>query len=92
MDMTKLLQVLYLLVFLVSVTPLTHAQTSNQKYRIDYDNHLLTLSAEKANLKSLLTHVAEETGILIAAGEEVPRNRRLENVQGQGAGIAWRCP
>jgi hypothetical protein len=74
MDMTKLLRVLYLLAFLVSVTSLTHAQSSNQKYRIDYDNHLLTLSAKKANLKRLLTRVAEETGILI----RFPKNLKKE--------------
>ena len=72
--MTKLLQVLYLLAFLVFVTSLTHAQTSNQEYRIDYDNGLLTLSAKKANLKSLLTHVAEEAGILVRC----PKNLKKE--------------
>lgn len=61
--MTKLLQVLCLLVFFVSLTSLTHAQTSRQNYRIDYHNGLLTLSAKKADLKRLLTHVAEKAGI-----------------------------
>lgn len=62
-DMTKLIKVLCLFAFFVSVTSLTHAQNSNKKYRINYDKGLLSLSAKKANLEMLLTDLSKKTGI-----------------------------
>jgi hypothetical protein len=44
---------------------LTQAQISGQKYNIDYDNGLLTLSAKQASLKRLLNHLAETLNIHI---------------------------
>jgi len=72
--MIKLLQVLCLSVFFVSVTSLTHAQSSGQTYRIDYDDGLLTVSAEKADLKRLLTHVAKKADIRV----RFPKNLRKQ--------------
>jgi predicted RNase H-like nuclease (RuvC/YqgF family) len=47
----------------VCITFSTHAQSSGQSFRIDYDNGLLTLSAEKADLSSLLTQIAQRASI-----------------------------
>jgi hypothetical protein len=73
-DMTKWLQLVCFFALFIPITSLTHAQTSRQKYRIDYDDGFLTLTAKEANLNRLLTHVAEEAGILIS----LPRNWRRE--------------
>jgi predicted RNase H-like nuclease (RuvC/YqgF family) len=72
--MSKLLHLICLFAFFVSVTPSTHAQGSRQTFRIDYDNGLLTLSAEKADLKRLLTHVAERARIHVS----FPKNLRKQ--------------
>ncbi|MFH1931738.1 MAG: hypothetical protein ABIN18_09150 [Pseudomonadota bacterium] len=61
--MTKLIKVLCLFAFFVSVISLTHAQNSSQQYRINYDKGLLSLSAKKANLEMLLTDLSKKTGI-----------------------------
>ena len=65
MDSGKSLKFLCLIAILFSITEVTHAQTFRREYRIDYDNGLLSLYAEKANLKSLLTNSAEKACILI---------------------------
>jgi type II secretory pathway component GspD/PulD (secretin) len=72
--MTKILHILWLVAFLVSVTSLTYAQGAGQTFRIDYDNGLLTLSAEKADLKRVLTQVAQETRIHVS----FPKNLRKQ--------------
>jgi hypothetical protein len=48
-----------------SLTSLTHAQDNGSKYRMGYDDGLLTISAKKANLKKILMHVADEADILV---------------------------
>jgi len=72
--MTKILHILCLVAFLISVTPLTYAQSSGQTFSIDYDNGLLTLSAEKADLKGVLTQVAQKARIHIS----FPKNLRRQ--------------
>lgn len=72
--MTKILHLLCLFAFLVSVTSSSHAQSSGQTFSIDYDNGLLTLSAEKADLKRLLTQIAEKAGIHVS----FPKNLRRQ--------------
>ena len=49
--------------FFVFITSSTHAQSSGQSFHIDYDNGLVTLSAEKADLSKLLTQIAQRAGI-----------------------------
>jgi hypothetical protein len=63
LDVNKILYLLCLFAFSVLVTSLTYAQSSGQTFRTDNDNGLLTVSAEKADLKSLLTQFAEKTGV-----------------------------
>jgi type II secretory pathway component GspD/PulD (secretin) len=68
--MSKLLRLLCFFAFFVSVTSLTHAQSSGQTFRVDYDNGLLTVSAKKADLNRLLTQIAQRAGIHV----RFPRN------------------
>jgi predicted RNase H-like nuclease (RuvC/YqgF family) len=63
--MRKLFTVFLLFAFCGSLTSLTQAQDNGSKYRIGYDDGLLTISAKKANLKRILTHVANEADILV---------------------------
>jgi predicted RNase H-like nuclease (RuvC/YqgF family) len=61
--MLKIFSLVCFFASFVCITSLTHAQSSGQSFRIDYDNGLLTLSAEKADLSSLLTQIAQRAGI-----------------------------
>jgi predicted RNase H-like nuclease (RuvC/YqgF family) len=61
--MFKIFSLVCFFAFFVCITSSTHAQSSGQSFRIDYDNGLLTLSAEKADLSRLLTQIAQRTGI-----------------------------
>jgi type II secretory pathway component GspD/PulD (secretin) len=61
--MYKILSLVCFFAFFLSITSLTHAQSSDQSFRMDYANGLLTLSAEKADLTRLLTQVAQIAGI-----------------------------
>ena len=61
-----LLQVICLSTILLFVASLTQAQFSNEKFSMDYDNGLVTLSAKQASLKKLLTHFAETLNIYIS--------------------------
>jgi type II secretory pathway component GspD/PulD (secretin) len=49
--------------YLTCVTALSDAQTFTPNLRIDYKNNLLTLSAQKADLKNVLLKLADVTGI-----------------------------
>ena len=63
--MYKTIPLVCLFSFFVSITSLTHAQRSDQSFRMDYDNGLLTLSAEEADLTRLLTQIAQTAGIQV---------------------------
>lgn len=59
---------LLLLVFMVHLAIancLSHAQSSNQKLRISYNNNLLTISVEAADLQNVLLKLADKTNIVI---------------------------
>jgi hypothetical protein len=65
----KLIKVgsLLLLVFVVHLTFvnfLSHAQSSDQKLRISYNNNFLTISAEDADLQNVLLKLADKTNIV----------------------------
>lgn len=64
-SLTSLLQVICLLVFFLAIASLTQAQISGPKYSMDYDQGLLTLSAEQASLKKLLRGLADTLNIYI---------------------------
>jgi hypothetical protein len=53
------------LAIFLSATCLAQAQISDQEYRMEYDNGLLTLSAKQASLKGLLRNLAETLNIYI---------------------------
>ena len=64
-EMRNLFNVFLIFIFCGFLTSMTHAQENGSKYRIRYDPGFLTISAKKANLKRILTRVADETDILI---------------------------
>jgi type II secretory pathway component GspD/PulD (secretin) len=78
LDMSKLLYLLCLFTFFVSVTSSTHAQGSGQTFRIDYDNGLLTLSAKKADLKTVLAHIAESAGIHVRFPKDLTKQITID--------------
>lgn len=78
LDVTKIVYLLCLFAFFVSVTSLTYAQSSGQTYRIDYDNGLLTVSAEKADLKRVLMQVAEKTGIHVRFPKDLTKQITID--------------
>ena len=63
--LTSLLQVICLLVIFLSTASLTQAQISGQRFSIDFDNGLLTLSAKQASLKRLLRQLSETLDIYV---------------------------
>lgn len=71
--MYKIIPLVCLFAFFVSITTLSHAQSSEQSFRIDYDNGLLTLSAEKADLTRLLTQIAQRAGIHVRFPKNLTR-------------------
>lgn len=68
--MSKIIHLLCFFAFLVSIPCWTHAQSRDQAFDINYDNGLLTLSAEKADLTRLLTQIAQRAGVHV----RFPRN------------------
>jgi hypothetical protein len=48
-----------------SVTSLSYAQTFDPNLRIDYENKLLTLSAQQADLKNILLEISNKTGVYV---------------------------
>jgi predicted RNase H-like nuclease (RuvC/YqgF family) len=63
--MSKLIHLLCFFAFFISVTSWTHAQGPGQTFDMDYNNGLLTVSAEKADLTRLLTQIAQRAGIQV---------------------------
>ena len=52
-------------ILLTGVSSLSTAQTFNPNLHIDYKNNLLTLTAEKADLKNVLMELSDITGIYV---------------------------
>jgi len=61
----KFLQLFIFLIYFTSVNSSIYAQASNIKFRIDYNNNLLTVSAQNADLKNVLFELADKTGIYV---------------------------
>jgi hypothetical protein len=61
----KFLQRFISVMMLTGVTSLTYAQTLPPNLRVDYKNNLLTVSAQKADLKNVLLKLSDKTGIYI---------------------------
>ena len=62
---------LILLIHLTSVNCLLHAQSPDQKLRIIYNNNLLTISAEDADLQNVLLKLADKTNIYVRFPESL---------------------
>ena len=50
---------------LAGITSLTHAQTLTPNLHIEYKNNLLTVTAQKADLKDVLLKLSDKTGIYV---------------------------
>jgi len=61
----KFLQLFIFLIYFTSVNSSIYAQASNIKFRIDYKNNLLTISAQDADLKNVLLRLADKTGVYV---------------------------
>jgi predicted RNase H-like nuclease (RuvC/YqgF family) len=61
----KFLQLFIFLIYFTSVNSSIYAQASNIKFRIDYKNNLLTVSAQHADLKNILLKIADKTGVSV---------------------------
>lgn len=61
----KFLQIFIFLIYFTSVNSSIYAQASNIKFRIDYNNNLLTVSAQDADLKNILLKIADKTGVYV---------------------------
>ena len=64
-SLRSLLHAICLLAIFLSASSLTQAQISGQKFSIDYDDGLLTLSAKQVSLKRLLRQLAETLNIYV---------------------------
>jgi predicted RNase H-like nuclease (RuvC/YqgF family) len=53
------------LIYFTSVNSSIYAQASNIKFRIDYKNNLLTVSAQDADLKNILLKISDKTGVYV---------------------------
>lgn len=61
----KFLKLFIYIMYFTTVASLSYAQTHNPDLRIDYKDDLLTLSAQNADLKNVLSTLAYKTGISI---------------------------
>ena len=59
------LQIFISVILFICVSSLSDAQTFNPNLHISYKNNLLTLSVQKADLKSVLLKLADTTGIYV---------------------------
>ena len=71
--MFRILSLVCFFALFVCITASTHAQSSDQSFHIDYDNGLLTLSAENADLTSLLTQIAQRADIHVHFPESLTK-------------------
>jgi hypothetical protein len=61
----SLLRGYFIFVFFICGGILIHSNTFAQDYRISYDNGLLTLSADKADIKTILLSISKKTNVFI---------------------------
>ena len=61
----KILQLFIFVIYVTCVTSFSDAQTFNSNLHIDYKNNLLTITAQKADLKSVLLELSDKTGIYV---------------------------
>lgn len=88
--MNKILPFLCLIAFFVSPTSSTHAQSSGQSFHIDYDNGLVTLSADKADLTRLLAQIAQRAGIYVRFPRSLTKKEITIKLSGVSLGEALR--
>ncbi len=61
----RILQLILSVMVFTSVTCLSYAQTFDPNLHIDYQNRLLTLSAQQSDLKNILLEISHKTGIYV---------------------------
>jgi hypothetical protein len=61
----RFLLLLIFMTYLTTVNCLSHAQSPNQKLSITYNNNLLTISAEDADLQNVLLKLADKANIYV---------------------------
>jgi hypothetical protein len=61
----RILQLIISVVVFTCVTSLSYAQTFDPNLHIEYQNRLLTLSAQQADLKNILLEISNKTGIYV---------------------------
>ena len=61
----KFIQLFIFTIYFICSISLSDAQTFNPSVHIDYNNNLLTLSLQKADLKNVLLKISEKTGIYV---------------------------
>lgn len=61
----KFLHIFIYIILFTSVISLSYAQTSNPNLRLIYKNNLITISAQNADLKSVLLELADKTNIIV---------------------------
>lgn len=61
----RLLQLIISVVVFTCVTSLSYAQTFDPNLHVDYQNRLLTLSAQQSDLKNILLEISNKTGIYV---------------------------
>ena len=74
----KLLQLFISIIYFTFFISLSYAQTFNPNFHIDYENNLLTLSAQKADLKNVLMELSEKTGIYVNFPSSLNRQIKTE--------------
>ncbi|HSQ88620.1 hypothetical protein [Romboutsia sp.] len=61
----KFLHIYIYIILFTSVISLSYAQTSNPNLRLIYKNNLITISAQNADLKNVLSKLADKTNIIV---------------------------
>jgi len=59
----ELLLFLIFIIYFSFAVPLSHAQNLNPNFRIEYKNNLLSISAQKADIKNVLLKLSDKTGV-----------------------------
>ena len=61
----EFLQLFIFVMYVTCVTSFSDAQTFNSNLHIDYKNNLLTITAQRADLKNVLLELSDKTGIYV---------------------------
>ena len=77
----------FIFVFFFCGNVFLHANTFAQDYRINYDDGLITLSADKVEIKTILSDLAEKTNVVIhfSSGLKKQITIKLSNVSVRNA-------